>query len=97
MLAAPLVTCSDPLAGFFAVDRRVLPDPETLRPLGYKIALELMVRGRLRVGEVPIAFADRRRGSSKLNWRQRLNYLRHLCRLYGLAIARVLRLSMPRR
>ena len=97
LLAAPLVTCSDPLAGFFAVDRRGLPDPETLRPIGYKIALELMVRGRLRVGEVPITFADRRRGSSKLNWRQRLNYLRHLGRLYGLAIARVAHLSTPRR
>ena len=97
LLAAPLVTCSDPLAGFFAVDRRVLPDPVTLRPIGYKIALELMVRGRLRVEEVPIAFADRRRGSSKLNWRQQLNYLRHLCRLYGLTLTRVLRLSTPSR
>ena len=40
-----------------------------------------MVRGRLRVGEVPIAF-DRRRGKSKLGWRQRLDYLRHLGRFY---------------
>ena len=97
LLAAPLVTCSDPLAGFFAVDRRVLPDPTTLRPVGYKIALELMVRGRLRVGEVPIDFADRRHGSSKLNWRQQLNYLRHLGRLYRLTLGRVLRPSTQRR
>ena len=48
---------------------------------------ELMARGRLRVGEVPIAFDDRRRGRSKLGWRQRLDYLRHLGRLYLHVIA----------
>ena len=82
LLAAPLTGCSDPMSGFFAVDRRALPDRSALRPVGYKVGLELMVRGRLRVGEVPIAFDDRRRGKSKLGWRQRLDYLRHLGRLY---------------
>ena len=72
LLAAPLTACSDPMAGFFAVDRRAFPDRMALRPVGYKIGLELMVRGRLRVGEVPIAFDDRRRGKSKLGWRRRL-------------------------
>ena len=96
-LAMPLVTCSDPMAGFFAVDRRALPDPATLRPIGFKIGLELMVRGRLRVREVPIAFAHRRRGKSKLRWRQPLDYLRHLGRLYAHVLARALRRSAPRR
>ena len=82
LLAAPLVRCSDPMAGFFAVGRSALPDLASLRPVGYKIGLELMVRGRLRVGEAPIAFDDRRRGRSKLGWRQRFDYLRHLGRLY---------------
>ena len=81
-LALPLVTCSDPMAGFFATDRRVLPDLQTLQPIGYKIALELMVRGKLRVKELPIDFRDRSLGSSKMNWRQQLNFLRHLYRLY---------------
>ena len=81
-LALPLVTCSDPMAGFFATDRRLLPDLQTLQPIGYKIALELMVRGRLRVKELPIDFRDRSLGSSKMNWKQQLNYLRHLHRLY---------------
>ena len=87
LLAAPLAACSDPMAGFFAVDRRALPDPATLRPVGYKVGLELMVRGRLQVREVPIAFDDRRRGKSKLGWRQRLDYLRHLVRLYSHVLA----------
>ena len=82
LLAAPLAACSDPLSGFFAVDRRTLPPSATLRPIGFKIGLELMVRGGLRVREMPIAFSDRDRGRSKLGWRQRLDYLRHLGRLY---------------
>ncbi len=81
-LALPLVRCSDPMAGFFATDRRRLPDLQALQPIGYKIALELMVRGRLRVKELPIDFRDRSLGSSKMNWRQQLKFLRHLCRLY---------------
>ncbi len=81
-LALPLVGCSDPMAGFFSTDRRLLPDLQTLQPIGYKIALELMVRGQLRVKELPIDFRDRSLGSSKMNWRQQLNYLRHLYRLY---------------
>ncbi len=82
LLARPLARCSDPMSGFFAVRRSALPDLATLRPVGFKIGLELMVRGRLRLAEVPIVFADRGRGASKLNWRQQLNYLRHLGRLY---------------
>ncbi len=97
LLAVPLTRCSDPMSGFFAVDRRALPDRAALRPVGYKVGLELMVRGRLRVGEVPIAFDDRRRGKSKLGWRQRLNYVRHLGRLYAHVAARALRRSAPRR
>ena len=81
-LTLPLVSCSDPMAGFFATDRRVLPDLQSLQPIGYKIALELMVRGKLRVKELPIDFRDRSLGSSKMNWRQQLNFLRHLYRLY---------------
>ena len=81
-LTRPLVRCADPMSGFFALDRERLPPPERLDPAGFKIGLELMVRGGLRVREVPIDFADRRRGSSKLTWRQRAVFLRHLHRLY---------------
>ena len=57
------------MSGFFATDRRVLPNLQRLQPVGYKIALELMVRGKLRVKELPIDFRDRSMGSSKMNWR----------------------------
>ena len=82
-LARPLVKCADPMSGFFATRRSALPDLVTSRPMGYKIALELMVRGNLRVREVPIDFRDRSAGASKMNWRQQLRFLRHLSRLYN--------------
>ena len=82
LLTWPLAHCRDPLSGFFATDRRRLPDPDELRPLGYKIALELMARGRLRVGEVSIDFRNRSRGRSKMSWRTHVDFARHLCRLY---------------
>lgn len=82
LLARPLVRCNDPMSGFFALRRRSVPDPERLAPIGYKIGLELMVRGRLGIQEVPIRFDERRQGSSKLSWRQQVAFLRHLRRLY---------------
>ena len=82
LLARPLTRCSDPMSGFFALKRGRLPDPRSLDPVGYKIGLELMVRGRFRVREVAIRFDERRHGASKLNWRRQLAFLRHLLRLY---------------
>lgn len=81
-LTRPLTRCADPMSGFFAVDRHRLPEPDELAPVGFKIGLEFMVRGGLRVREVPIRFDERHRGSSKLTWRQQLAFLRHLFRLY---------------
>lgn len=97
LLAAPLADYSDSMAVSFAVDRRVLPDPAALRPVGDKIALELMVRGRLRVREAPIAFADRGDGPSKLGWQQRLDYLHDLGQLYAHVDGRALRGAAARR
>ena len=81
-LARPLTRCADPMSGFFALKRRRLPPSDRLHPVGYKIGLELMVRGKLNVREVPIRFTERRHGSSKLDWRRQAAYLRHLHRLY---------------
>lgn len=83
LLARPLVKCSDPMSGFILFDRRHLGDLSNLRPMGYKIGLELMVRGNFgAVYEVPIAFRDRELGTSKMDLNQQIKYLRHLRRLY---------------
>jgi dolichol-phosphate mannosyltransferase len=72
---------SDPMSGFFAVRASTL-DVSELRPLGYKILLELVVRSRPnRVIEVPFAFGERFAGESKSSLREGLRYLRHLATL----------------
>ena len=82
-LARPLTRVSDPMSGFFAFDRRVLAGA-SLSPVGYKIALEILVRCRPRpVIEIPYVFAPRLAGESKLGGDQVTEYLRHLGRLYA--------------
>ncbi|MEV0178071.1 glycosyltransferase family 2 protein [Streptomyces sp. NPDC050625] len=69
---------SDPMSGFFAI-RRSAVTAEVLRPLGYKILLELAVRSRPRaVAEVPFVFQDRFAGESKSTAQEGFRFLRHL-------------------
>jgi dolichol-phosphate mannosyltransferase len=83
LLAKGLTSAADPLAGFFAIRRDTLSRAKELRPLGYKVLLELIVRCECRnIFEVPIAFRDRKLGTSKLSAGQIWLYLRHLTRLY---------------
>ncbi len=85
LLARTLTSPKDPMAGFFALHPETFHRcHEQLAPLGYKIGLELTVKGHCRrVEEVPIHFSDRVHGESKLNLKEQVNYLRHLGRLYG--------------
>ena len=83
LLARPLTTVRDPMAGFFALRRSTFAKGRDFAPVGYKIGLELLVRcGCERVVEVPIHFDSRRYGRSKLTLKQQLLYLQHLRRLY---------------
>lgn len=82
-LARPLTPARDPMSGFFALHADRFRSAENLNPIGYKIGLELVVKcGCEKIVEIPIFFADRTRGESKLSFREQLNYLRHLRRLY---------------
>nr|WP_251059144.1 MULTISPECIES: glycosyltransferase family 2 protein [unclassified Streptomyces] len=72
---------SDPMSGFFAMRRSVVT-ADALRPLGYKILLELAVRCRpAKVAEVPFVFQDRYAGESKSTAREGLRFLTHLAAL----------------
>jgi len=85
---APGVT--DPMSGFFALRRSTFDNASQLTPLGYKIALELMCKCRVRsLKEVPIHFALRARGQSKLSLKQQFRYLEHLSRLYDFTFPRL--------
>ena len=84
LLSRPLCPLKDPMSGFFAIRRADMPDPGLLSPIGYKIALEIYVKGQFRnPSEVPIHFSDRQYGESKLSLKEQLNFLRHLRRLYA--------------
>ena len=73
----------DSMAGFFALRRELLATCDALNPIGYKIGLELIVKGRVRrIVEVPIVFRNRTRGKSKLTLAEQFRYLEHLSRLY---------------
>ena len=83
MLAWPLTEVRDPMSGFFAFERELFEHAGPVNPIGYKIGLELMVKCNVTsVAEVPIHFADRQLGESKLNFNEQVKYLRHLGRLY---------------
>jgi dolichol-phosphate mannosyltransferase len=83
VLAKPLTTVRDPMSGFFALRKSDFDAARNLNPVGYKIALELIVKCHFdNVGEVPIHFRDREHGESKLTLKEQLKYIQHLRRLY---------------
>ena len=80
MFPIRLARSTDPMTGFFLVDRGRL-DVSTLQPRGFKILLEILARNDLRIAEVPMEFAERRHGTSKASFRQGAMFLEHLARL----------------
>jgi dolichol-phosphate mannosyltransferase len=90
LLARPFAgRITDPMAGFFALRRETYAQARDLTPLGYKIALELTCKSGVRqVKEIPIHFAKRLKGESKLSLKQQFRYLEHLSRLYDFKFPR---------
>lgn len=87
-LAKPITRVRDATSGFFCFKRPVLNNVH-LDPLGFKIGLEIFVKGRAKkIVEVPYVFIDRQAGKSKLNKNEVLNYLKHLVRLYRWRLSR---------
>jgi dolichol-phosphate mannosyltransferase len=73
----------DPMSGFFMVRRRCLPQA-AFQKSGFKLLLEILVRGRIQsVKEVPFAFGLRYRGASKANFKVAWDYGLLLARLYA--------------
>lgn len=84
LLAMPFTNVRDPMSGFFALLRTTYERAEDcLDPIGYKIALELIVKCECeRVKEIPFHFADRKFGKSKLSLREKARYIKHVKRLF---------------
>lgn len=82
-IARPLARVSDPMSGFFALRRQTWKQAAKLDPIGYKIALELLVKAKCRnPKEVPIQFGTRTAGESKARLSVGLQYAWHLIKLY---------------
>ena len=82
--ARPFTKAKDPMAGFFGIRRDVFQRAEKVDPIGFKIGLELIVKCDCKdIREVPIQFAQRHAGESKLSFSEQLKYLRHVGRLHA--------------
>jgi dolichol-phosphate mannosyltransferase len=73
----------DPMTGFFMV-RRECVDGIQFQPAGFKLLLEILVRGRLHsIKELPLSFGLRMQGASKANFKVGWDYAKLLARLYA--------------
>ncbi|MBI2140934.1 polyprenol monophosphomannose synthase [Candidatus Woesearchaeota archaeon] len=78
LLAKPLTPVKDTMSGLFFLRKGVI-DGISLNAKGYKIGLEVLVKGNYRkVCEVPYVFRNRFYGKSKLTFTEYINYLRNL-------------------
>ena len=86
LAAAPLINkknlrVTDPMSGFFVIHRRCI-EGLAFQTTGFKLLLEILVRGRIQIArEVPYHFGLRRSGRSKANATVALHYLHLLGRL----------------
>jgi dolichol-phosphate mannosyltransferase len=91
LLSRPLTPIKDSVSGFFFMKRDVIKGVK-LSPKGYKIGLEVIVKGRFkRAVEVPYTFTNRKTGKSKLNLGEYANYLVHLSRLYKYRVREIIK------
>jgi dolichol-phosphate mannosyltransferase len=85
LATAPLrsrgLSVKDPLSGYFVVRRECL-EALQLQPEGFKILLEILVKGKIRnATEVPFRFATRHAGKSKADFKVALQYFTLLGKL----------------
>ncbi|MDJ0727297.1 MAG: glycosyltransferase [Prochloraceae cyanobacterium] len=72
---------SDPMSGYFMVRRDAIINVP-LSPIGYKILIEVVARGKIRwIAEVGYVFQERKSGASKVTKKQYIEYIQHLLRL----------------
>ena len=84
LLVWPITSLKDPMSGFFAVSSDFFSKVESsLKPISYKIGLELAVKGKLKnIPEVPFKFEERKAGSSKVNFSVMAGMAWHFFKLY---------------
>ena len=82
LLAYPLTSVNDPMSGYFFFKKEII-NSKKLKPKGYKILLEIIVRsGATKIAEYSYIFRNRELGSSKLTYKQFIEYFMQLGELY---------------
>lgn len=82
------VRVKDPLSGFFIVRRQCI-DGLDLQPYGFKILLEILVKGKIQnTLEIPFRFSVRQSGQSKADFRVAFHYFSLLGKLSRYALFR---------
>ena len=76
-----ITTLTDPTSGFVAFKKNIL-NGCVLKPIGWKIVLELVVKSNAKVKEIPITFIERKEGKSKLSVLIHLQFIIHLIQLH---------------
>jgi dolichol-phosphate mannosyltransferase len=88
LLARPITPIRDAASGFFLI-RKDIARGVTIKAGGFKICLELLVRGRPKtLVELPYRFDDREAGESKMSLKEAAGYLFQLRALYWLSWTR---------
>lgn len=81
-LAGNLTKVSDLLSGYFVLKREVLNEMKLTSP-GYKILLEILVKGRFKkIKEIPFRFRTREHSVSKLDSKEYMLFLKQLVKFY---------------
>ena len=89
LLAAPIIRVKDPMSGYFAVKKEDFELVKELKPVSYKIALEIAIKGKFKnISEVPFHFASRFKGRSKVTFKVIIGMIYHLFSLYFFKIFR---------
>ena len=91
MLCRPLADIKDPMSGYFFIKRSVINNAK-LVPRGYKIGLEIAVKGNVtRIKEIPFFFKNRVHGKSKLYFKVYMAFLRQLLDLYWYKLGKMIK------
>lgn len=91
ILAKPLTKLKDPMSGYFFFKKSIIRKVN-LKAKGYKILLDIMVRGNInKFYEVPYEFTDRQKGQSKIGLGVVCDYIYQLSQLYPLKLRRFMK------
>jgi len=82
LMARPLTKVTDPMTGYFFFNKKIIKNAN-IRPRGYKILLEILVKGKYnKFKEIDMSFKKRHSGKSKLGAKVYIDYILHLMSLY---------------